>query len=107
MIAEVTNLPVVYIDRNDNAAKLTEYYVFEIAHSLNAAVPSAFSTGELLIAAKRDLAHGDFVKMVKRALPFGPRTAQKSNANRIRPPFAKHCFAFAAEVDDPLHAQLP
>ena len=76
MAADLTNLPVVYVDRNDNSAKLAAYYVDEISHSLNAAVPSAFSIGELLIAAKRDLPHGDFLKMVNRELPFGPRTAQ-------------------------------
>jgi hypothetical protein len=43
-----------------------------------AATLSGFvETGRLLIAAKKDLDHGEFLAMVEKDLPFGPRMAQK------------------------------
>ena len=39
------------------------------------AIETIIGVGDDLIAAKRDLGHGEFLKMVRRDLPFGPRTA--------------------------------
>jgi hypothetical protein len=41
------------------------------------AIAACIQIGRELIAAKRELAHGEFQKMVERDLPFGPRTARR------------------------------
>jgi hypothetical protein len=49
-----------------------------------------FEVGDLLIAAKQELPHGQFQAMVENALPFGPRTAERLMAiaadKRLRNP---------------------
>ena len=53
-------------------------------------IAAIFEVGDLLIAAKQELPHGQFEAMVENALPFGPRTAERLMAiaadQRLRNP---------------------
>src|SRR5437899_2819269 len=41
------------------------------------AVEDFFEAGDLLLAAKKELPHGEFLPMIRKFLLFGPRTAQR------------------------------
>jgi len=52
------------------------YYVTQITAAWKQAVGSIIRTGELLIEAKAEVEHGDWLELVQ-VLPFGERTAQR------------------------------
>ena len=56
--------------------KPADNFVSQITATWRKAVESIIETGGLLIAAKEQLHHGEFQKMIQEKLPFGPRTAQ-------------------------------
>jgi hypothetical protein len=54
-----------------------ESWAARITDAWQRQIPSIFEVGSLLEAAKTELRHGDFVKMVKADLPFSRSTANK------------------------------
>jgi hypothetical protein len=48
----------------------------KITRSWHASLEGLLECGSLLVAAKNALPHGEFLNMIERDLPFGPRTAQ-------------------------------
>ena len=57
------------------ATKKSEW-INKISTAWRQGLDSIFLTGNLLIKAKADLAHGQYLGMVRKELPFGPRVAQ-------------------------------
>jgi hypothetical protein len=74
-------------DRNaaHNQAR-RQHHIRLIGVAWQKGVESIIETGRLLIAAKDEIAHGEFVAMIENELPFAPRTAERLMAvasNRI------------------------
>jgi hypothetical protein len=57
-------------------ARGAEYFVEQITVSWNKQIETILATGNLLLAAKAELEHGKFLKMIGSELPFKARTAQ-------------------------------
>ena len=58
-------------------AKTRLYYATHITAAWGGGVPKILETGDLLIAAKKNLKHGEFEAMVKADLPFDPTVARR------------------------------
>jgi hypothetical protein len=54
----------------------TSEWAARIGAAWRRTLESVIDTGRLLVEAKAPLPHGEFLAMVERDLPFGPRTAQ-------------------------------
>ena len=54
-----------------------QQYAQQISKAWHKLVESIFETGRLLLAAKKDLDHGEWLPMVRTELPFGEDTAQQ------------------------------
>jgi hypothetical protein len=71
------------------AALTRKAWVAKIAAAWKNAIDAVFQTGDVLLEAKRDLSHGSFLQMIRKDLPFGPRTAQMlmviAKDKRLRP----------------------
>jgi hypothetical protein len=59
------------------APKTRQDYAEEISRTWQRAVASIIETGLLIVEAKGNLAHGEFIAMIETDLPFRPRTAQR------------------------------
>lgn len=72
-----------------------EKYANAIRRSVSSTVESIIETGRLLVNAKAELRHGEFVAMVREDLPFEARTAQRFMA-----------IATCAHISNPTHGSL-
>jgi len=59
------------VTQNERAA-----YTEQIKTTFTSGIMAIFETGKLLVSAKENLKHGEFLDMIRNDLPFGPRTAQ-------------------------------
>jgi hypothetical protein len=66
----------VWLRFNDGRVMTKETWASKITAAWQKSVAAIFEAGDLLIAAKDELAHGEFERMIMHELPFSPRTAQ-------------------------------
>jgi hypothetical protein len=66
----------VWLRFNDGRVMTKKTWASKITAAWQKSVAAIFEAGDLLIAAKDELAHGEFARMIMHELPFSPRTAQ-------------------------------
>ena len=71
------------------------HFASQIAAEWRKSLQAIFECGHLLVAAKEQLAHGEFTKMIEHDLPFGDRTAERLMA-----------IACDERLTNPTHASL-
>jgi hypothetical protein len=73
-----------------------QHWVKRIHGSWQKAVESIVETGKLLLEAKAELNHGEFIRMIEKHLPFKARTAERLMKIAEHPVISNptHCVAF-------------